>query len=265
MKFHTYHEEGTYFPTVTVTDNQNDPALQDSFEVDVSDPSVIGSGATISPIPQGVATGPVVVATFTDPGGAEPNQYTPGEPKVSAHYSATINWGDGTSSSPDIQQGTITYQSGSYVARQESFTVTGASHIYYAPGDYTITVTIDHETSTPTVVHDSIEVTEQDKLSVQGFDQDGNPGQPLTNVTVGSFIGWIPVYVHGSENDGDPPTTAEINWGYDGTAFVPDTITSNGQGGYNITGTHTYTSPGDYEITLFVDKNGQPNDYAYGF
>jgi hypothetical protein len=71
------------------------------------------------------------VATFTDPGGAEAND--------GSHYSASLNWGDGSATTA----GTITFDGVS------SYTVSG-SHTYAAPNAYTIRWTILHEgISTP--------------------------------------------------------------------------------------------------------------------
>ena len=67
----------------------------------------------------------VPVATFTDPGGAEPITGT--------NYLATINWDDGTPTS----SGTITYANG-------VFTVAG-SHTYTSNGTYSPQVSITHE------------------------------------------------------------------------------------------------------------------------
>lgn len=93
----------------------------------VSDPHVVVAAAP-NPTPiAGVNTGPVVLATFTDPGGAE----TLGD------YSADVNWGDGSPTA--VNGGTIAFAGG-------VFTVT-AAHTYAAPGNNVITVTIHHETS----------------------------------------------------------------------------------------------------------------------
>ncbi len=262
MQNHTYGEEGAYTVTVTVTDNQNDKPLTDSFGVTVSDPSVSASNFSIGPVAQGTPTGSIPLATFTDPGGAEPNQYTPGVTKLSAVYQATVDWGDGTSLNPDTQQATISFQPGSY-APAGTFTVTGPSHIYYAPGEYDITVTINHESSAPTVVHDSIEVLERDEISVTGTNLSGNPGQPLNNVTVGSFTDTYPFTLTGAKTTASS-YIADIDWGDGSSMFVPVTIVPNGSGGYNLTGTHTYTSSGVYETTLLVEKKGQPSDYSFG-
>ncbi len=53
--------------------------------------------------------------------------------------------------------------------------------------------------------------------------------------------------------------TASINWG-DGTAPSAGTITANGSGGFNVTGTHTYLTPGTFNVdTQVADGN---NNFA---
>src|SRR5207245_11111436 len=82
------------------------------------------------------------VATFTDPAGAEPNASDDPGGVISNHYTATISWGDNTTSA-----GTITLSSGTY-------TVSG-SHTYATQGTFTVTVTIHHETAPATIVTSS--------------------------------------------------------------------------------------------------------------
>src|SRR5207245_1892380 len=69
------------------------------------------------------------VATFTDPGGPEPI----------GNYTATINWGDGSSSAGTISLGGST------------FMVSG-SHTYGEEGSYTTSVTIAHESAPTTTI-----------------------------------------------------------------------------------------------------------------
>ena len=72
-KPHTFGEEGTYTVKVTVTDNTNLSGSA-TFTVTVSDPAVVP--AAVAPFTT-CAGGPTLgtVATFTDPGGAEPNAF----------------------------------------------------------------------------------------------------------------------------------------------------------------------------------------------
>ena len=81
---HTYAEEGSDTVKVTVTDSTSLSGSA-TFQVVVSDPAVSPTSAVVNAV-EGSDSGPVVVATFTDPGGAEPL----------GDYTATINWGDGT-------------------------------------------------------------------------------------------------------------------------------------------------------------------------
>ncbi|HLJ96422.1 MAG TPA: Ig-like domain-containing protein [Gemmataceae bacterium] len=120
---HTYAEEGTYTVTVTVTDTGANTSGTATFTVNVLEVALTIAPVSISPAFAVPFSG--AVATFTDPGGAEANDGT--------HYSATINWGDGT--------GTAT---GSISVSGGLFTVNG-THTYAAASSYTVTVTIGHE------------------------------------------------------------------------------------------------------------------------
>lgn len=112
---HTYLEEGSYTITVMITDvdNASNTATAES-QATVADAPLTGSCTDSTSLM--VFNG--VVQTFSD---ADPNGTV-------TDYSATINWGD-ASSSP----GTIA-PSGS------QFTVSG-THVYAATGSYTITTT----------------------------------------------------------------------------------------------------------------------------
>src|SRR5262249_17249374 len=134
----------------------------------VSDPNVVATGGFAFTAAEGQASTTQTVATFTDPGGAEPNPSdNPGGP-ISNHYTALINWGDGITSA-----GTITPTGGN------SFVVTG-SHIYTEEGTYTITVTIGHESSTPQVVTDTATVSNPAVVAVGGFTFAGVEGSSVT-------------------------------------------------------------------------------------
>jgi hypothetical protein len=120
---HTYAEEGN--PTILVTIHKDSaPAVMVTSSAEVSDPAVVAKGGFILSAGEGSNTGNQTVATFTDPGGAEPL----------SDYSAAINWGDNSSST-----GTITFN-----AATGMFSVSG-NHIYGEQGTLTITVTILHD------------------------------------------------------------------------------------------------------------------------
>src|SRR2546428_13208046 len=90
----------------------------------VSDPSVVATGGFSFSATEASLSTSQPVATFTDPGGAE----------AVANYSASVSWGDTTTSG-----GSVTVSSG-------TFTV-NASHQYVEEGTNTITVTLSHESA----------------------------------------------------------------------------------------------------------------------
>jgi hypothetical protein len=124
-------------------DALNVPAAVSDMAVttaDIADLPVIGSPLpnAASPV-QGVSTGAVALAKFTDPGGAE----------APSDYSATVNFHDGTPPA----YGTISYD-----ASTGYFTVT-ASHVYKTAGKFAPpTITVSHAT-TEKVVNDVNKVT----------------------------------------------------------------------------------------------------------
>jgi PKD repeat protein len=113
---HTYAEEGTYVAGLTAT-NVTGLSSSTTFNIVVSDAALSAAGRTI--ISTQSFTGAVASFTDADPAG------------VAADYTATIQWGDGTTS-PGI-----------VAAAASSFTVTG-SHTFAASalGLQTITVTV---------------------------------------------------------------------------------------------------------------------------
>jgi hypothetical protein len=149
-QMHTYAEEGPYTGSITVTDTAENQFDSQPFTVTVSDPAVIAGGVDVSA--KECIGFNLPVATFTDPGGAEPNSFDP-TPGISSHYTATVDFGDGKGP----VAATITYNG---VPGDDSttntFTVT-ASHAFDEEGTFNITTTINHEgiitvaTSTATV------------------------------------------------------------------------------------------------------------------
>src|SRR2546427_2384869 len=77
--------------TLTVTDVQT-CALQISDTANISDPNVSATGGNVFNLTEGSATlTNAVVASFTDSGNPS------GTTEDASDYSATINWGDGSS------------------------------------------------------------------------------------------------------------------------------------------------------------------------
>jgi cyclophilin family peptidyl-prolyl cis-trans isomerase len=150
-----------------------------------------------------------------------------------ADYDATINWGDGT-----VEPGLIdSLGSG-------DFTVTG-SHVYHHAGKYVPEVTIhlaDNLGGIVTVVKTTAQVNDAD-LFFEGFNiVHTKPYIQFTAV----------VSLFASRNQFDRPQdfAATIDWA-DGTpptigAIDQSTITSTGLYFFQVTGSHTYTSPSPF-------------------
>jgi hypothetical protein len=131
---HTYAEEGaSYSIKVSITDMGGSTASATST-ADVSDPAVLATGGFTVSGTEAVDSSSQIVATFKDPAG----------PETLANYSATVAWGDGSTSA-----GTISFDSGTQV-----FTVSG-HHTYAEQGTPTIAVTIHHDSAADATVTSS--------------------------------------------------------------------------------------------------------------
>jgi len=141
MGDHNYGSGGNRPISVTVH-HESSPAVAVTGSAVVTELAVKPNrGVAISAI-EGLDIGGQALATFTDPAGAE----------GLAHYSATIDWGDGTTSA-----GTVSY-GGTPGSSTGVFTVTG-SHAYAAGGNYPINVTVHHTFAPDVTIASSAAVT----------------------------------------------------------------------------------------------------------
>jgi len=127
--------------------------------VRVNDLAVAGTGGFTVQAVAGVASRMQTVATFTDPADPEPV----------SDYSATIAWGD-SSSSAGLISGPV----------NGVFTVQG-SHNYAQPGNFTVTVTIMHDTAPDAMTTSTANVSPLAlHFSVAGFPSPTVAGDPGT-------------------------------------------------------------------------------------
>jgi hypothetical protein len=166
-----------------------------------------------------------VLGTFTDSNTSD----------TAATFTATINWGDGSTSTPVITGGLGT------------FSLSGG-HTYAEEGVYTVSLNVgdgvpaDSATGTGTATLADAALSPLDIPPSFGF----TPGVLLSNVLLLSF------------GDGNPFSTAAdfiatIAWG-DGSTTT-GTISSNGSQ-YDVTGSYTYLGSGPFEVGVVVQDVG---------
>ncbi|HLJ93972.1 MAG TPA: PKD domain-containing protein, partial [Gemmataceae bacterium] len=237
-QLHTFGEEGIDTVTVTVTDSKN-VANFATFQVTVSDPAVVASGVNVNTSLFTFFTMPV--ATFTDPGGPEPNA-SDSTPGIASHYSATIDWGDSTGVTPD----TISFNPVNH-----QFTVT-SSHTYFSNGPFTITTTIMHESAPNAVVHSQATIGNSSGSGptvTAAANQNATEGT-LQSFSLGSF----------TESTSNGPWSVSVSWG-DGTPNTSFTATATG----NLANQpHTFREEGTYNVTVNVtDHSNQSNSASF--
>jgi hypothetical protein len=116
---HTYAEEGTYSGQITYAFCDGGATQTVPFQVKVRDAPLTASAPAITATAGAPFSGQVLTFTDADPGG------------VVSDYTATIDWGDGSSSS----SGTVSAGSGG------GFVITG-THTYMIGGPFQATVTV---------------------------------------------------------------------------------------------------------------------------
>lgn len=181
---------------------------------------ISATGSSISATEGSAFTG--TVATFTDP-----------DPlSTAAEYTASIDWGDGSSSA------------GTVVGSGGNFSVSG-SHTYAEEGSYTTTVTIT-DVDTP-----DNGATANGTATVADAAISSACAAPATSGSV--FTGPTASLSDANTGGSTADFTATINWG---DASSSSGTVSGAGGTYAVSGSHTYASTGTYTITTSVADDG---------
>jgi hypothetical protein len=225
---HAYAEEGTYTTTLTLNEGSALSVILKG-KASVSDAQLTNAAVSFTPT-EGIAFSGTV-ATFVDPGGAEPV----------GDYVATINWGDNTPATAGV---IVSNGNG-------QFSVAGG-HTYKDEGSFPVTVTITHDKLAPITASASVKVsdaalnaTSSNLVVAQGLTlntqvasfTDANPLAPLTDFTTA-------------------PGGVTIAWGDGSTS--PGAITQpNGAGtAFAVTGSHAYGVAGSETVTVTITDLG---------
>ena len=144
-------------------------------------------------------------------------------------FSATVEWGDGTSSLAAV------------VGANGAFTVQGG-HTYSDEGSYALHVTLT-TAETVATLDGSVTVGEHDVLTASA---------PLTIETTknASFSGAVATFTDSDLVSQAGNFTASIDWG-DGT--TSSGVVSGGNGNFTVAGTHTYAVAGALPVVVTLD------------
>jgi hypothetical protein len=194
-----------------------------------ANPVVTPRGAAISTA-EGPAT--MTAAAFTDAGTA-----------VAGNYSATIDWGDSSSSA------------GAFNASGQGVSVAG-THFYKEEGSYTVTTRVHQGIAFTLIVNSKAAVVDSQLTAAQVPTVNAKEGRSTGTVTVATFTD-----PGGSEPVGD--YKAVINWG-DKSATVAGTIVDGGNGHFRVTASHLYHEEGTYTLTVTLTHDSLPAVVASG-
>jgi len=223
---HTYSEEGAYTVSVTVTDSTGATA-SGSASTSVADAALTVSGASVTAVEGAGFSGTLASFTDADPSGSVTD------------YSATINWGDQTSSA-----GTVTANGSG------GFVVSG-SHVYAEEGSYSVTVTLSDAGGANATTTSSAGVTDA-AIALTGAPRFNEHHRTNFTATLATLTDADP---GGTTTD----YTGRIYWGDGATSACPSTacsITVRTSGGFTVTGSHNYQHNNTYTVTITLTDAG---------
>src|SRR5262249_1655510 len=142
-----------------------------------------------------------------------------------ANFTATINWGDGATSSATVALNSTA------AAR---FVASG-SHTYAAVGDYTVTVTLHDPQAPSTTASGTAHISNITATPVT-----------ISPVEGAAFTGTVANFNPTTAGSTASSFTASITWG-DGHTST-GTIAGTMAAGFTVTGTNTYAKYGSYPV-----------------
>jgi phospholipase C len=219
----TYAAAGTYSVAVAVADSGG-ALVSVATSALVTDVGLVATSKSISVI-EG-KTFNRIVADFRDPNGRG----------RSSDYTATITWGDGSTSAGVVAS-----------TSSKTFTVTGSNH-YAEEGSYPVVVTIVDVAASgdPTVTaYGQANVTDAQLTGV---------AQAVSPVEGAAFTGIVAKFRDADPSGSAADYTATIAWG-DGHTST-GTVSADSKGGFDVSGSNTYEQAGTAAITVTINDGG---------
>jgi uncharacterized repeat protein (TIGR01451 family) len=223
---HKYAEDGTYAVAPTITDDGAGTTVATlSSSAVVSETELGRQAMTITPIEGVQFSG--TVATFTDPNSQD----------GAAGFSATIDWGDGTTDT-----GVVSGTNGAY-------SVSGA-HTYQEEGSFSITLGFS-ENNTPTFITNTTSTAnvQERSLSVAA--------DAIAPIEGSTFAGEVAAFSDAGSTDLPVSFAATIDWG-DGTTPTTGTI-GGSDGNYTVSGSHIYADEGPFTVSVSAGEGSPPS------
>jgi hypothetical protein len=193
------------------------------------------SSLTISAIQatEGKGTGTLRVATFHDANLAAP----------AADFTATITWGDGTTT-------TVSGASGGIVALSNGNFAVDAGHTYAEEGNFTLAVQVRDDGGASASAARRLSVADAALASLGLVNPHATEGKGTGTFTVATFI---------DHNAAAAATdfTAVVRWGDGTTSTVTGSgIVALGGGRFAVLASHTYTESGSYTLSVQALDDG---------
>lgn len=160
------------------------------------------------------------------------------------NMTASIDWGDGAA--PTTASVAADVNLGAYKV--------SANHTYAEEGTYTTTITINDADG------ESISLTGKAKISDALFAASALNFNASTNTAFSGKVATI-----SDANLLSPPSdfTATINWG-DGSPTSSGTVAVDTSGGFDVSGSHTYSAVGSYTTAILVSDAGGLSGTIHG-
>jgi hypothetical protein len=245
-----YSETGVYHIVFTVQDAAGNTVSIPSVAT-VVDAPLSSSGTALTPVSEGVQS-TMNLGSFNDGNGRNvfgwdcenegPAPYGPPNSELdSYHYQATVEWGDGSSSTA-----TLTQNFSGPFGSPCNFLI-GGTHTYAEEGNYSVHVTVHDEDGGGTNFTDSLTVSDAGLAQVAAPDVKATEGQPTGLLKLATFT------------DADPACStddyaASVHWGDGGSS--PGTIAPAGGCSFDVYGGHTYNEEGTLTASVNVLDHG---------